>query len=328
LSFLTSVSAKGRTRLFQECVMYCTHADWMRRASELTGHGFIRFQVNLAKYNASRFEPGLPEDAPSEQVRVEACIAEAEIAFVEALRKAIALQTADIPSDVDGFIAWFERLRESGPGQGDPLFPWLATRATLDEMKWFLLQEVAGEAGFEDLLAITQVKMPEQAKLEMARNYWDEMGRGQSKGMHGPMLERLGQHFELEPTADTVVPESLALGNTMVALARHRRYAYHSVGALGVIEMTAPTRAGYVNDGLRRLGVSGKKRHYFALHAILDVKHSETWNREVLRTLVGEEPARAQAIGEGAVMRLWHGARSFERYRREFGLDTVLNAAA
>ena len=58
------------------------------------------------------------------------------------------------------------------------------------------------------------------------------------------------------------------------------------VGALGVIEMTAPTRAGYVDRGLRRLAISGKERHYFALHAVLDVKHSETWNREILRSLV------------------------------------------
>ena len=135
------------------------------------------------------------------------------------------------------------------------------------------------------------------------------------------MLERLAELLRRSsPTPETVVPESLALGNTMIALARHRRYAFHSVGALGVIEMTAPTRAGYVDQGLRRLGVPAKKRHYFAVHAVLDVKHSEAWNREVLRPLVAEDPRRAQAIGEGAVMRLWHGARYFERYRREFGL--------
>ena len=77
--------------------------------------------------------------------------------------------------------------------------------------------------------------------------------------MHGPMLERLASYFALAPTADSVVPESLALGNMMIALARHRRYAFHSVGALGVIEMTAPTRAGYVDQGLRRLGIPAEE---------------------------------------------------------------------
>jgi hypothetical protein len=303
-------------------------ADWTRWAADLTGPRFAQFQRELTRYNAERFRPGLPEDAPPNQIARDAEIAAAEIAFVESLRRAVAPLTSDIPSDMDGFIGWFERLNQSGPGQGDPLFPYLADRASLDQMTWFLLQEVAGEAGFEDLLAMTQIKVSVQAKLEMARNFWDEMGRGAAKGMHGPMLGRLAEHFGIAPTPETVVPESLALGNTMIALARHRRYAFHAVGALGVIEMTAPTRAGYVNDGLRRLGVPAKKRHYFAVHAVLDLKHSQAWNREVLRPLVAEDPRRASAIGEGAVMRLWHGARTFERYRQAFGLAKQRSLAA
>lgn len=301
---------------------------WTRWARELNGPGFAEFQSALTRHNAQRFRPGLPDDAADGDLVRDEIVARAEIAFVEALRLAIAPLAANIPADVESFIAWFEHLKEVGPGQGDPLFPWLASEATLEQMRWFLLQEVAGEAGFEDLLAVTQVKMPAQAKLEMARNFWDEMGRGSGKGMHGPMLERLADHLALSPTSQNVVPEALALGNTMIALSQHRRYAFHAVGALGVIEMTAPTRAGYVDRGLRRLGIAAKKRHYFAVHSVLDVKHSEAWNREVLRPLVAEDPRRARAVGEGAVMRLWHGARTFERYRREFGLDVVRSIAA
>jgi hypothetical protein len=302
--------------------------DWRAFAAHINGPGFARFQRELTRYNRRRLEPSLPDPNWRDLVRDEGRVAEAEGDFVEAMRKEIAPLVADIPVDVELFIAWFERLRDNGPGQGDPLFPWLAAQANLEQMKWFIEQEVAGEAGFDDLLAFTQVKMPEQAKLEMARNYWDEMGRGASKGMHGPMLERLAHHVAVQPTPETVIPEALALGNLMVALAHNRRYAFHSIGALGVIEMTAPTRAGHVDRGLRRLGIPAKKRHYFALHAVLDVRHSETWNREVLRPLVAEDPRRARAIGEGAILRLWHGARCFERYRQRFNLSLLQSAAA
>jgi hypothetical protein len=298
-----------------------------RNARELRGPAFARFQRELTRYNASRLRAELPEETPDSAFDREVMWTRAEIEFIETLRQAIAPLASNIPREVDGFIAWFEALKLSGPGQGDPLFPFLAETATLEQMKWFLQQEVAGEAGFDDLLAMTQVKMPEQAKLEMARNFWDEMGRGSAKGMHGPMLVRLADYFDLAPTPENVVAESLALGNTMIALARHRRYAFHAVGALGVIEMTAPTRAGFVDQGLKRLGVPSKMRHYFALHAVLDVKHSEAWNREVLRPLVAEDWRRARAIGEGAVMRLWDGARCFARYRKAFGLDTTRKAA-
>jgi len=292
---------------------------WIELAACLEGAGFAEFQTRLTAYNETRLKPALPEDAGTD-LQLEYLVGSAEIAFIEAQREKIAALVADVPEEPDAFMAWYEGLKKHGPGQGDPLFPWLATTASVEQMKWFLFQEVAGEAGFDDLLAMTQVQMPVTAKLEMARNFWDEMGRGREKAMHGPMLARLADYFDLAPTPETVVPESLALGNTMIALARHRRYAFHSAGALGVIEMTAPTRAGYVDRGLRRLKIPPKKRHYFALHAVLDIKHSEEWNREVLRPLVAEDPRRARAIAEGAVMRLWHGARSFDRYRAEFGL--------
>jgi len=300
---------------------------WTQFASQLHGPGFALFQRELTKFNRLRLEPTLPSPAWRNAVDEESRVRQAEGEFVEAVRTEIAPLVANIPDGVEDFIAWFEGLRESGPGQGDELFPWLATRASREQMKWFIEQEVAGEAGFDDLLAFTQVKMPQQAKLEMARNYWDEMGRGNSKGMHGPMLERLARHVEVNPTPKTVIPEALALGNTMVVLAHNRRYAFHSIGALGVIEMTAPTRAAFVERGLRRLGISAKQRHYFALHAVLDVKHSEAWNREVLCSLVEEDPRRTRAIGEGAVLRLWHGASCFERYREQFNFAALGQAA-
>jgi pyrroloquinoline quinone (PQQ) biosynthesis protein C len=188
-------------------------------------------------------------------------------------------------------------------------------------MTWFLQQEVAGEAGFDDLVALTQVKMPPRVKLELARNYWDEMGQGHEGGMHGLMLAHLAEQLGItKADPASVVPEALSLGNLLVALAVHRRYAYQSIGALGVIELTAPGRAVKVNAGLKRLGVGGEARRYFALHATLDVKHSEAWNREILRPLVALDRGIARPIAEGALMRLAAGARCFDRYRRELGI--------
>jgi hypothetical protein len=231
-------------------------------------------------------------------------------------RTAQSARAASAPREPAAFIAWFEALKENGPGQGNPLFPWLAERASRREICWFVEQEAAGEAGFDDLVAMAQVKAPTQAKLELARNYWDEMGRGNAKGMHGPMLDALVRALGVTPRIETTLAPSLALGNTMVALASNRAYAYHALGALGVIELTAPGRAAYVSMGLRRLKVSAKARHYFDLHAVLDVKHSEAWNREVFASIVAETPQAAPFIAEGALMRLQCGADCFDAYRR------------
>ena len=274
----------------------------------------------LARYNKRRMSLDQDRAHWRDDLQEEFDMRLMEGALIEELRREVSAPLADLPNDADGFMRWFEALREIGPGQGDPLFPWLANEASANEMRWFLLQEVAGEAGFDDLVALTQIRLPAQAKLELARNYWDEMGRGNAKAMHGPMLARVAEEFDINPDIDDIVWESHALANLMLGLAANRRYVYQSVGALGVIEMTAPTRVCHVEAGLRRLGVDPHVRQYFSIHATLDVRHSEAWNREAIYPLVRANPALAKPIAEGALMRLTVGAKCFRRYRRELGL--------
>lgn len=272
------------------------------------------FHRRLAQWNNRRLTPSTPCSDWMAHAQEDAEMTLLEGGFVERQREAVAHRLHDLPNDVDGFISWFEALKGGGPGENDPLFPWLAETASLEDMRWFLLQEVAGEAGFEDLVAMAQVKMPTGPKLELARNYWDEMGRGNEGGMHGPMLQKLADRLGLHPTIEDTVWPSLALGNTLVAFSTTRRYAFHALGALGAVELTAPWRAGHVAEGLRRLGV-GSERKYFALHATLDVEHSRTWNEGVLRPLAAEYPDCIQSLAEGALMRLAAGARCYDAYR-------------
>lgn len=257
---------------------------------------------SLADYNAVRLIPGTVVEPNLD-----------EVPYVEEIRR---LVKDEIPANVS--VDWYEALLQDGPGQGDALFDWLATTATKEHLVWFLRQEAAGEAGFDDLVAMTQVKMPNRAKLEMARNYWDEMGRGELAGMHNRLLHGVVEFFDIQPSIRTTLPEPLMLANVMTALACHRRYAYLSVGALGVIEMTAPGRVAKVDAGLERIGVPRDARRYFTLHATLDVKHSREWNREVVEPLADEH---IRDIAEGAYLRLWLGKQCFERYRIELGVS-------
>ena len=273
----------------------------------------------LGRLNHLRFTPARPGAAWAVELDEELALRRRELAHLERERAEVATRAQGAPRDAAGFVAWFEALRDDGPGQGDALFPWLAEHATLAQLRWFLTQEVAGEAGFEDLVALAQLKMPERPKLELARNYWDEMGRGHAGGMHGPMLARMASELELDQTLP-VVGEALALGHLMAGLAANRRYAYHAIGALGVIELTAPGRSALVNAGLKRCGIAPHTRQYYALHATLDVQHSAAWNRDVLAPLVAEDPSVAPLIAEGALLRLEAGARCFARYRHELGV--------
>src|SRR5690606_19047067 len=103
-------------------------------------------------------------------------------------------------------------------------------------------------------------------------------------------------------------------------LASNRRYAWHSFGALGAVELTAPTRAVKVVQALERVGLEGDALQYFKLHSTIDLAHWRGWRDEALIPLLREQPHLAQHIAEGALMRLEAGRRSFARYKRELGI--------
>jgi pyrroloquinoline quinone (PQQ) biosynthesis protein C len=275
----------------------------------------------LMRLNRERLAPGIPQEGWREDLLRMAQLSLREGEFLERERQAVAARAAEAPHEAQAFATWFDALRDDGPGQHDPLFDFLAEQATREQVRWFVQQEVAGEAGFDDLVALTQLRLPDRAKLELARNYWDEMGRGKEVGMHGPMLGRLAQALGVEGTDPRfVVWEALALGNLLAGIAYNRRYAWHSLGALGAVELTAPTRAVKVVQALERVGLEGDAVHYFKLHSTIDVVHWQGWRDEALIPVLTEQPEVAPFIAEGALMRLAAGARTFERYRREFGL--------
>jgi hypothetical protein len=89
------------------------------------------------------------------------------------------------------------------------------------------------------------------------------------------------------------------------------------------VELTAPSRAVKVVAALDRLGVARDASHYFRLHSTLDVVHARDWRDEVLIPLLTDRPELAPWLAEGALMRLRAGARTFERYRREFARSAV-----
>src|SRR5437763_10076967 len=88
--------------------------------------------LELALFAQRRLRPAFP-GAPQHQA--DARLTAMEGAFLDEERAAVTAEAISAPADPEGFVAWFEKLKENGPGQGDPLFPWLADRASLAQMR-------------------------------------------------------------------------------------------------------------------------------------------------------------------------------------------------
>jgi len=267
----------------------------------------------LARANAQRLRPRRTAGDFESELERETAVRRMERQFVEEERACVRSQASAAPKDPDGFLDWFVALKESQLGQTDALFPWLAEQANQQQMCWFLEEERANETSFGDLVALTQVNMPARPKQELARNYWDEMVR--SHATDTPRTAVQCPKHASKPEA--ALWESLALGNLMVALATNRHYAFQSLGALGVAELTAPRCKQLVQTGLLRLGLRVETPDYFSSSTRFDALHSAAWQREVIEPLIASDSSLAPLIAEGALLRLNSAKRCFERYRKE-----------
>ncbi|HEY1906942.1 MAG TPA: iron-containing redox enzyme family protein [Myxococcaceae bacterium] len=211
--------------------------------------------------------------------------------WIEAERTMVAGQAREVPRMPDAFAGWFEALGFEGPGRRDPLLEWIAARASLDQVHWFLQQELVTEAGLDVVVALTGLRVSPRCLGD-----WTRGPPG-----HVPSLESTGR--------DTVW-EALAVSNLLVGLASNRRYTWHAVGALAAAELTARDRTGPMDRALRRLGVGS-------------TAHAEARTDRVCEALVAlleEDPERAPFLAEGALLRLRAGLRCVRRYRSELGV--------
>ena len=149
----------------------------------------------------ARFQPGLPEDAPDDELATEHWSRAPRSSSSKRMRRAIAPLTRRRSARCRRLHRVVRAAKDTGPGQGDPLFPWLARhrQRRTDEMVSF-----AGSRGRGGIRGPARDDPGQDAGSGQARDGAQFLGRDgtrPAKGMHGPMLERLAGYFELSSDA-------------------------------------------------------------------------------------------------------------------------------
>ena len=220
------------------------------------------------------------------------------------VRRQSSLSLHDLPADPRKFAQWYQLTAFSHLLYEHDLYAFLASDATRAQLEWFLKMECAGEAAFDDLVALAQVGTRGEVKMEMASNFWDEMGRGRSQAVHTHLFHQLIHDLGIAaPDAGELPWEVLSGINLMIWSCIHRRNAFRAQGVLGAVELLAPQRCTRVVHGATRLGIRKKTVVYYGAHAIIDIGHAEGWLTHVIEAQVREFPNARLGIAEGLLGR-------------------------
>jgi pyrroloquinoline quinone (PQQ) biosynthesis protein C len=160
-------------------------------------------------------------------------------------------------------------------------------------------------------VAACQIGLDGDAKLELARNYWDEMGNGSLDAVHTELHRRLAAALGLHAVPRSEQPiqalERAALGSV---LATNRHLQPETVGALGLIELQAGPRCRRVVKALRRLDAPADAFPFYEEHAVADPRHGKDWLDHAVATLA-EDPEWASGMVRGARWRSLVNRRFF-----------------
>ena len=208
------------------------------------------------------------------------------------------------------------------------LYRWLATEASLDELRRYVALEGGPDGGFDDLVALSQVGLDGEPKLELATNYWDEMGRGEGRDVHTELHRRMATALGITDVDRRHQPvEALERSLLSTTLATTRALQPELIGALGFIELQAGPRCRQMVRALQRTGAPDDAIPFYAEHAEADPRHGKDWLDRVVRPLATGIPDWAPRMVQGAMWRSTVNARFFDAARRLLGVVDAPTAA-
>ena len=200
-----------------------------------------------------------------------------------------------------------------------PIYHWVANDATLDELVAFLALEGGPDGGFDDLVAACQIGLSGEPKLELAQNYWDEMGNGALGDVHTELHRDLVEALDLPAIPREEQPvESLERSVLGSLLATNRHLQPEMVGALGLIELQAGPRCRQVVKGLERVGAPEGAFAFYREHAVADPRHGKDWLDNVVAPLAADDDGWGGRMVQGARWRSIVNHRFLDAMLRRF----------
>lgn len=214
------------------------------------------------------------------------------------------LEALELPDDVDPEDP-LDAMRTLAARDRLPrIYKWLARDAEWDQIVRFLALEGGPDADFDDLVATCQIGLSGSAKMELATNYWDEMGDGDPGAVHTVLHDRLVDAISL-PTIPAHEQPTSALARAAFGglLCTNRWLQPEMLGALGLIELQAGPRCRLVLHALERCDAPLEARPFYEVHAEVDPRHGKDWLDKAIAPTIERLPEWGPRIVRGALWR-------------------------
>ena len=189
---------------------------------------------------------------------------------------------------------------------------YVANLASTEDIKFYVAQECILDPRFDDIIAYLQIGCSSQQKMELAANYWDEMGNGDIDKMHTNMFSETIRAVGIDDNymKNNLLWQSVESGNLSSIFALNKEYFYEAIGYFAVVEYMVPRRFKSVITGWKRCNLPEKGIAYHCLHLQVDALHAKGWMDNVIIPAFEKDMNLGRKILKGALLRL----NSSQRY--------------
>jgi pyrroloquinoline quinone (PQQ) biosynthesis protein C len=246
-----------------------------------------------------------------------------EVATIAAEDRWIASGTLEsAPVDDRKYLSWLKNMVRGHRAYKHPYYTeFIRYDAKAEDLRTYVIQESLVDGRFDDLLAMMQVGTSGPSKMEIAKNFWDEMGNGKPEEVHTHLFAKIYDVFDIKPEdiEGSVTANDLLSGNLAVLISRYRHLYPEAVGFLGITEWLAPDRFQNVVRAWERLGLPDAGIIYHRLHITIDSKHAAGWFHNVVLPATSSEYMR-RGVARGALWRANSSARYLDERLEQLGM--------
>ena len=199
-----------------------------------------------------------------------------------------------------------EVIREHSSSKHQFYTDYLPNEASAQDIAFYLAQESELDPRFDDFIALMQIGLPINSKLELAHNYWDELGNGEKHRVHTVMFQQTLNEVGATENfiRENIIVPARVCGNLSALLALRRPLLYRAIGAFAVTEYLFPRRCSSLLEAWKREGLSDQGIAYHREHIGVDARHASGFFKNVIIPIIDKRPDLATEIYWGAVARL------------------------